>query len=91
MGYDSDSSGLSDQGEYTETNVLLGYASKEPTEDTISHLGGHPVRTSTWTLSCANKSSLDMAYIDNSFRYLREMQSLPRANVLITTTERRPP
>ncbi|KAF2731724.1 hypothetical protein EJ04DRAFT_471424, partial [Polyplosphaeria fusca] len=40
--YDSDSS---DEGDgYTETNTLLGYASKEPTGDTISHLGGTP----TW-------------------------------------------
>lgn len=42
MAYDSDSS---DGGEeYTETNVLLGYASNEATGDTISHLGGTPVR-----------------------------------------------
>jgi hypothetical protein len=40
--YDSDSS-LEDQTEYSETNVNLGYASKEPTGDTISHLGGFPV------------------------------------------------
>ncbi|KAF2252380.1 hypothetical protein BU26DRAFT_479997 [Trematosphaeria pertusa] len=40
--YESDSS---DEGEdYTETNVLLGYASKEATGDTVSHLGGQP----TW-------------------------------------------
>jgi hypothetical protein len=43
--YDSDSS-LDDQTEYTETGVLLGYASKEATEDAISHLGGIPVGTS---------------------------------------------
>jgi hypothetical protein len=42
--YDSDSSGLEDAGDYTETGVLLGYASTEPTDDTISHLGGWPVR-----------------------------------------------
>jgi hypothetical protein len=42
---DSDSS-LGDQTEYTETSVLLGYASKEATEDAISHLGGVPVSTS---------------------------------------------
>ncbi|PMD42588.1 hypothetical protein L207DRAFT_457010 [Hyaloscypha variabilis F] len=41
--YDSDSSG-GEEDEYTETNVLLGYASKEPSDDTISHLGGRP----TW-------------------------------------------
>ena len=40
--YDSDSS-LDDQTEYAETSVLLGYASKEATEDAISHLGGVPV------------------------------------------------
>ncbi|KAF2685823.1 hypothetical protein K458DRAFT_486620 [Lentithecium fluviatile CBS 122367] len=40
--YDSDSS---DEGEeYTETNVLLGYASKEASGDIVSHLGGQP----TW-------------------------------------------
>lgn len=38
--HDSDSSG-DEQDDFTETNVLLGYASKEP-ED-ISHLGGRPV------------------------------------------------
>lgn len=32
-----------DEGEYTTTNVTLGYASKEPTVDDISHVGGHPV------------------------------------------------
>ncbi|ATY63787.1 PDCD2 domain protein [Cordyceps militaris CM01] len=36
--YDSDSS----DGECAETNVLLGYASKDAEEDTISHLGGRP-------------------------------------------------
>ncbi|CAM1503828.1 Fc.00g014190.m01.CDS01 [Cosmosporella sp. VM-42] len=36
--YDSDSS----EGEFEETNVLLGYASKDADEDTISRLGGRP-------------------------------------------------
>ncbi|KAM0261266.1 hypothetical protein ACHAQJ_002297 [Trichoderma viride] len=36
--YASDSS----EGEFTETNVLLGYTSKEAGEDTISKLGGTP-------------------------------------------------
>jgi hypothetical protein len=40
--YDSDSSGGEDN-DYTETNVLLGYASKEASDDTISYLGGTPV------------------------------------------------
>lgn len=39
--YDSESS---DEGEnYTETNVLLGYATEGATGDTVSHLGGTPV------------------------------------------------
>lgn len=45
--HDSDSSG-DEQEDYTETNVLLGYASKEP-ED-ISHLGGRPVSNFTQVL-----------------------------------------
>lgn len=39
-GYDSDSS----QEDFTETNTLLGYTSREPGDDTISRLGGQPVR-----------------------------------------------
>ncbi|RAK99882.1 small subunit rRNA maturation protein TSR4 [Aspergillus ibericus CBS 121593] len=42
--YDSDSSGFDDDGDFTETGVLLGYAADEIVEDTISHLGGWP----TW-------------------------------------------
>ena len=38
--YDSDST----DGEYEETNVLLGYASKDAGDDTISRLGGRAVR-----------------------------------------------
>lgn len=41
--YDSDSSGGEEEEEYTETNVLLGYASKDADDDTISRLGGRPV------------------------------------------------
>lgn len=40
--YDSDSSGLEDE-DFTDTGVLLGYASEEVIDDTISHLGGWPV------------------------------------------------
>ncbi|PGG97418.1 pre-rRNA-processing protein TSR4 [Blastomyces parvus] len=39
--YDSDSSGIDD---FTETNVLLGYADDNGSDDSISHLGGWP----TW-------------------------------------------
>lgn len=40
-GYESDSSGS--EGDYTRTNVVLGYATKEPLDDTINQLGGYPV------------------------------------------------
>jgi len=49
--YDSDSSG-GENNEYTETNVLLGYASRMPSDDTISQLGGKPVSVKTWTYTC---------------------------------------
>ena len=39
---DSDSSD-EDSASFTTTNVLLGYASKETTDDTFSQLGGYPV------------------------------------------------
>lgn len=44
VNYDSDSSEGEDQ-DYTETNVLLGYASKEASEsdDINSFIGGRPV------------------------------------------------
>lgn len=55
--YDSDSSGAED----VETGVTLGYASKEPTGDEFSQLGGHPVRSTphpnTFTLLYADKYS----------------------------------
>ncbi|KAI0122672.1 programmed cell death protein 2 [Daldinia grandis] len=37
----SDSS-AGEEDDFTETNVLLGYASKDPGDDTISRLGGRP-------------------------------------------------
>ncbi|KAI0412062.1 programmed cell death protein 2 [Xylaria grammica] len=39
--YDSDSS-AGEEEEFTETNVLLGYASNDPGDDSISRLGGRP-------------------------------------------------
>ncbi|KAL4818051.1 programmed cell death protein 2 [Aspergillus spinulosporus] len=42
--YDSDSSGFEDEGDYSETGVVLGYASEEMIEDTVTHIGGWP----TW-------------------------------------------
>ena len=44
--YESDSSGAGDD---IETNVLLGYAAKEPTGDDFSQLGGLPVGVQ-WTI-----------------------------------------
>ena len=46
--YESDSS----DGEFEETNVLLGYASKDADEDTISRLGGTPVSRGVLPTNC---------------------------------------
>lgn len=43
VNYDSDSSGGGDN-DFTETNVLLGYASTDANGEEISRLGGRPVR-----------------------------------------------
>jgi hypothetical protein len=48
--YDSDSA--DDEEEYKETNVLLGYATSEPTGDAVSHLGGVPVYIPLRLLRC---------------------------------------
>jgi len=40
--YETDSS-FDEEDTYNETNILLGYASKEPTGDDVSQLGGLPV------------------------------------------------
>ena len=51
---DSDSDSSVD-GDEIATNVLLGYASKEPTIDEFSQLGGKPVRLQRISLAiCAN-------------------------------------
>ncbi|KAI1479663.1 programmed cell death protein 2 [Daldinia eschscholtzii] len=39
--YDSDSS-AGEEEDFTETNVLLGYASRDPGDESISRLGGRP-------------------------------------------------
>ncbi|KAH8161500.1 hypothetical protein CIB48_g6754 [Xylaria polymorpha] len=41
VNYDTDSS-AGEEEDFTETNVLLGYASKDPGDDSISRLGGRP-------------------------------------------------
>jgi pre-rRNA-processing protein TSR4 len=50
--YDSDSSGAEDE-DFTETNVLLGYASADANGEEISRLGGRPV-----CLSCPLPTSM---------------------------------
>lgn len=53
----SDSSGEEDE-RYATTNVMLGFASEEPTEDIFSHLGGIPVRFVAYlTLSTLSDST----------------------------------
>ena len=71
--YDSDSS---DEGEdFTETNTLLGYASKTASGDAVSHLGGSPVSRFCTHCSCACR--------------VRELQLIVRRHGL-TRRRRRP-
>lgn len=49
--YDSDDSLSDDDQSGTSTNVLLGYATKEPVDDAISQLGGEPVCLTHFTTS----------------------------------------
>ncbi|KAI9797945.1 MAG: hypothetical protein M1825_005668 [Sarcosagium campestre] len=54
----------SSDGEYKSTSILLGYASKEATEDVMSHLGGTPTFSdpaappSTRLVNCKNCNKL---------------------------------
>ena len=43
MGSLSSGSSDDDLNDYTITNTLLGYASKDPTDDPVNQLGGQPV------------------------------------------------
>ena len=43
MAYNDSESSDDESGNFTTTNVLLGYASKEVTDDDFSQLGGYPV------------------------------------------------
>jgi pre-rRNA-processing protein TSR4 len=61
--YDSESS---DEGEdYTETNVLLGYATEDATGDAVSHLGGAPVRLHPSSLYFRDTNGAFQAWIDD--------------------------
>lgn len=60
--YDSDSS---DEGEdFTETNTLLGYASKTASGDAISHIGGSPVSHTAHSLVVCVYGLTDYAGMD---------------------------
>lgn len=103
--YDSDSSGGEDN-DFTETNVLLGYASKEASDDTISYLGGRPVSLQcfhfTWnanpsftTIIQYTITNLQIPVLDRplypAIRRPRKMQSLQRPDGSAVATKRRPP
>lgn len=58
--YDSDSDdGYELEQDYTETDVLLGYADKDSKGETISRLGGRPVCHSSLLLTRSMKISSD--------------------------------
>ncbi|KAL8725347.1 MAG: hypothetical protein Q9166_007407 [cf. Caloplaca sp. 2 TL-2023] len=63
--HESESSGEEDE-QYSTTNVMLGYASTEPTDDTFSHLGGVP----TWLDDESPTASLAKCKICNSMMAL---------------------
>ncbi|KAL8729862.1 MAG: hypothetical protein Q9181_004850 [Wetmoreana brouardii] len=44
-----------DDGQYTTTDVMLGYASQEPTDDTFSQLGGTPAADMARNKPCRRK------------------------------------
>ena len=69
---DSDSSD-EETGEYTTTKVLLGYASKEPTDDPFSQLGGCPVST----LSLGPCQASDMTYRTSRHGWIRKHLRMP--------------
>ena len=46
MAQNASDSSDDDGASFTTTNVMLGYASNEPTDDSFSQLGGYPVRAS---------------------------------------------
>ena len=46
MAHNASDTSDDDDVSFTTTNVMLGYASKEPTDDNFSQLGGYPVRAS---------------------------------------------
>jgi hypothetical protein len=87
--YDSDSD-LEDDN-YTETNVLLGYATKHVADDSTSQLGGHAVSCFYPTHLSNLLTSADMARRkDDSSRRPGQMQKLQQPVDTAATTQRRP-
>jgi hypothetical protein len=99
--YDSDSSDGGDQ-DFTETNVLLGYASKEASEsdDVNSYIGGRPVRTPMRqkspcsTIYCSDNIEFSNFYPadmvrphHSTIRRSREVQSMQRYDGSAFTAE----
>lgn len=87
--YESESS---DEGEdYTETNVLLGYATKDATGDAISHIGGAPVRLRSQRNEYPTDTlpELDRRK-DSTIWRARQVQSLQWAPQPPARTQRRP-
>lgn len=82
--YDSDSSGFEDE-DLTETSVLLGYASEELLDDSISHLGGWPVCSLFIPNGYASKQMLIFSISDMAGRFypaarrVRQLQSLQQS------------
>lgn len=78
--YDSDSSLDDDDQSGTSTNVLLGYATKDAVDDSISQLGGEPVRRTPPSLRpslCTYSANIDMALARSpSLRLARQMPIL---------------
>ena len=71
---DGDSSD-EDSGNFAATNVLLGYASKEPTDDSFSQLGGQPV-------SAPDRPNLsEIPAVLTSIRHGRILQILPQRSL----------
>ena len=89
---DSDSSDNETES-FQTTNTLLGYASKEPTDDPFSQLGGHPVSTqNTSTLTQAYLIQTDMARCCKpTFGTACKMQSLQSHDVYAVAAQWRPP
>lgn len=81
---------------FTTTDVLLGYASKEPTDDSFSQLGGYPVclhftkNTYIYMKISTHHKSTDMARTARSpICKIGKMQNLPQNDGFDPAAERR--